>query len=82
MTAEQIEKLLLRIKRSDDGPELIEYLEQLSADNYKSWKSDIPERDQEHKGYAKCIDSLLKSFQDCSKEKEVDSLATHGKHLY
>ena len=83
MTEEKIMKMMARIKRSSDGPEFIEYLETLSKDNYKSWVSDAPDRDQEHKGYAKCIDSLIQTFKDCTIEKQkVDPQSVHGDHAY
>lgn len=60
-------QMLLRIKLSQEGPEFIEYLKDLSKDNYESFKRSAPELDEYHKGYAYAIDSLLECFEQCSK---------------
>lgn len=70
MTEEQAIKLLRRIKQSDDGPEFIEYLEKLSQQNYKAWKKSSSEDVFIKQGYAICVDSLLESFAECTKEIE------------
>ncbi len=62
---EEIRKLLTRIKRSDDGPGLIAYFEELSQDNYQAWKRDDAQNDGIHKGYALALDNLIELFNDC-----------------
>lgn len=79
---EKLIKMLSRIKKSPDGPELIEYLEELSADNYRAFKNGPHDRDALCKGYAIAIDSLIKSFQNCDQEKEKDPLAEQAKSAW
>lgn len=67
MEEERILQLLSRVKASQDGPELIEYLQQLSLDNYKAFKKSRPEANEVHKGYAQAIDGLLSCFENCDK---------------
>lgn len=70
---EQVRLLLKRIKDNNmvdgDGQAFIDYLETLSKENYLAWLSHGPDKDQMHKGYALCVDSLLESFATCSKRK-------------
>lgn len=63
---ERVLKMLDRIKRSPDGAELIEYLQELSLMNYKAFKQSDPSSDEYCKGYAVAIDSLIESFANCT----------------
>jgi hypothetical protein len=62
---ERIKALLTRIKKSPDGKDFIDFLSELSNDNYHSWKASDPEMDQFHKGYAFAVDTLLDNFKEC-----------------
>ena len=57
-------KMLHRISQSQDGPELFEYLKELSAINYKVFKKCAPHTSDYCKGYAVCVDSLTEAFED------------------
>ncbi len=57
-----------RIKTGSEGPELIEYLELLSKQNYEAYKRDKAENNEIDKGYAICVDSLIKLFAECDKD--------------
>lgn len=63
---ESVLKLLDRIKKTQDGKELIEYLNELSAMNYRVFKKSSPDTDEFCKGYAVCVDSIIESFENCS----------------
>lgn len=64
-------KLIRRIKVSKmvdgDGQQFIEYLEELSKDNYEAFKIHSAEMNDIHKGYAQCVDFLLQCFANCEK---------------
>jgi hypothetical protein len=68
-------KMLARIKRSADGPELIEYLERLSNDNYRAFKNGAPERNELCKGMAIAYDSLIQTLENCTKEQPKPQVA-------
>lgn len=63
---EKILKLLDRLKKTQDGKELLEYLEELSKMNYKIFKKSSPDTDEFCKGYAVAVDSLIESFENCT----------------
>lgn len=56
-------RLLQRVVVSADGPELLEYLRSLSADNYRAFKADPESLNEYHKGYANGIDSLIECLE-------------------
>ena len=58
-------KLISRIKHGPDGSEFLNYLHTLSKDNYEAFKSSPAVASEVHKGYALCIDSLIKVFETC-----------------
>lgn len=64
----ETKQLLLRLKKSADGQEFIDYLLELSNDNYEAFKKDGAAMNDIHKGYAIAIDNLLKAFAECDKE--------------
>jgi hypothetical protein len=66
-TESEILRLILRIKTSPDGEDFIKYLETLSDDNYNAWKRSDPNVGDIHKGYAQCIDNIIKLFQECGR---------------
>ena len=66
MTDEQVNLMLKRIKTAE--PEIIEYLQELHKNNYEKWVSSSQQMNDIHKGYAICVDSLIKSFEQCDKE--------------
>jgi len=68
-------KLLRRIKQSKmiegDGKQFMEYLEDLSKENYEAFKIHGAEMNDIHKGYAQCVDFLLECFANCEKEPNI-----------
>ena len=58
-------KVLSRIKCTQDGNDFIEYLRELSEDNYEAFKKDHFDNDRVHKGYGIAIDGLIKLFETC-----------------
>jgi hypothetical protein len=69
---ESVKKLLKRIRISKmiegDGEQFMEYLQELSLQNYQAFKEEGAEMNDVHKGYALCVDFLLESFANCDKE--------------
>jgi hypothetical protein len=65
VSEERILKTLSRIKSTQDGIDLIEYLQTLSKDNYIAFKREGSSMNDVHKGYALAIDSLLETFESC-----------------
>lgn len=61
-------RMINRIKTSPDGQDFINYLEDLSLDNYLAFKRSDPAQSELHKGYALCIDNLIKLFNECDIE--------------
>jgi hypothetical protein len=76
MDEHQIVLLLRRIKQSQDGPQFIEYLEMLQQENYQRFKKSSGEDVFVTQGYALCVDSLLQSLAECSKDLESNSSLT------
>lgn len=62
--------LLRHIKTSPDGPEFIDYLEELSRQNYQAFKLSSKDASEIHKGYALAVDSLLELFLRCDQNQE------------
>ena len=79
MTEEQVMSLFKRIKTGEDGPQLIEYLEKLSKENYIRWKLSDDNDIFVKQGYAIAVDSLLAILGECTKERQVppSSLTTN-----
>jgi len=48
---------------SPEGIDFVAYLKELSLDNYRSFKTDTPEMNEIHKGYAMAIDSLIDALE-------------------
>ena len=78
---EQKLKLFKRIKSNamvdGDFDEFMDYLGQLSADNYKAFKAHGAEMNDIHKGYALCVDFIIECFANCDKvavKSEQDQL--------
>lgn len=71
MDKEQTNILLTRIKLTADGIAFIDYLKQLSADNYQAFVRDTSEMNEIHKGYAIAIDSLISAFENSDKKPTV-----------
>ena len=71
MDNESTLKLIARIKHSKmiegDGQQFIDYLKDLSKDNYEAYKIHPAEMNDIHKGYAQCVDFLLECFANCEK---------------
>jgi hypothetical protein len=57
-------KMLHRISQSPDGPDLLEYLGELSKINYDIFKKCAPHTSDYCKGYAVCVDSLIEAIED------------------
>lgn len=64
-------KMLVRILRSKDGPEFLDYLKELSALNYLMFKKSGPDNDQFCKGYAVAIDSLHEAFLKATEKLKI-----------
>ena len=82
LSDEEVKKLLKRMKHDQivegDGKQFMEYLAQLSFENYEAFKTHTVEMNDIHKGYALCVDFLIESFANCEKEAvktEQDELA-------
>ena len=73
MDEDKVLRLCSRIFASEDGIELVEYLEQLSKDNYQAFLNDAQEFNEMHKGYAQSLEHLIKLFKTSS-----DRLARKG----
>lgn len=68
-------KLLHRIKQTQDGLDFIDLLKTLSLNNYESFKKDNSTSNDIYKGYAIAIDSLIKAFESATdKEANKDVL--------
>lgn len=48
-----------RIAKTEDGKDMISYLQNLSSNNYKAFKGDEVTRNEYHKGYAVCCDEII-----------------------
>jgi hypothetical protein len=46
--------------------EFVDYLRELSEQNYRGFKHDGFELGEMHRGYAICVDSLLDKFAECN----------------
>lgn len=72
----ELNKLLNRIKQTQDGIDFIEYLKVLSYQNYQSFKKDDSDKNDVYKGCAIAIDDLIKAFENASEKqasvKEID----------
>ncbi len=67
---EQVRGMLNRLMLSEEGPDFLDYLKDLSEDNYKSFKTDTQEMNEIHKGYAIAIDSLIMALETSVKPIE------------
>ena len=65
----ELNKLLNRIKQTQDGIDFIEYLKGLSYKNYQSFKKDDSSKNDVYKGYAIAIDDLIKAFENASEKQ-------------
>jgi hypothetical protein len=74
------QELLKRIKKSPDGQDFIDYLTELSLDNYKAFKNNPSSLNDIHKGYALAIDSLLEAFERCTLDKEENTFDFQSTH--
>lgn len=63
MQDNQTEEMLKRVMISQEGIDFVDYLKQLSLDNYKAFKAGSSEENEIHKGYALAIDSLIISLE-------------------
>lgn len=70
VSEKQIQVLLKNIMVSPEGSELLDYLKDLSLQNYNSYKTDDSSMDGIHKGYAIAIDSLIRSLELSVEEKK------------
>lgn len=69
---ESILKVIARIKVSSDGDDFLNYLKQLSRDNYDGFKRASAEMNDIHKGRALALDALIHLFE-CCEDKLRDS---------
>jgi len=67
--------LLVRVKRSDNGPELIDLLKRMSLKNYQRFKAATSEANDVFKGYAIAIDEVVGLLEGCD-----DRLRERGKN--
>ena len=65
-----ISRMIQRIKVSPEGNEFIEYLNELSMDNYLAFKRCHIDANEFHKGYAFSIDNLIVMFEECDIKNE------------
>ena len=56
-------EMLKRVMISQEGIDFVDYLKELSLENYKSFKVGSVEENEIHKGYALAIDSLILSLE-------------------
>jgi len=75
MARDKVLSMLLRIRLSPDGEDFLEYLKELSEDNYNAWKTDPTDMNDIHKGYAVAIDNLIQIFNECgaNRKKPADT---------
>lgn len=66
MDNNQINALLYRIKQTQDGLDFIEYLKELSLNNYEEFKKCPSDCNDIVKGSAIAYDHLIKVFEKCS----------------
>lgn len=66
MDNSQTRAMLYRIKQTQDGLDFIEYLKELSKNNYKEFKECESKYNDVVKGMALAYDGLIKVFDDCS----------------
>lgn len=62
---EETLKMLLRIRRSSDGDDLLDFLRKKSVTNYNNWKRDRAENNDVYKGKALILDELVDLFETC-----------------
>ena len=70
LNEEPIRSVVRHIMQSADGQDLIEYFQELSDDNYESFKRSDSSMNDIHKGYALCIDNLIEVFKSYNKTNE------------
>lgn len=68
MADEQVLLMFRRLFLSQDGKDFMLYLAMLSEDNYNSFKNSDSTMNDIHKGYALCIDNIIRLFENCNKE--------------
>jgi len=68
MLDDQRLRLISRLNASQDGIDFLEYLKDLSRDNYEAWKKDPAVTNDVHKGYAQAYDNLIMLFENCDTE--------------
>lgn len=61
---EQILRLIFRLKSSQDGIDFLNFLEQLSKENYEEFKRASSDRNDIYKGRALALDALIKLFNE------------------
>jgi len=69
---EQVIEMFKRIKHGTDGQDFMEYLAELSRQNYEAFKKNDSSMNDIHKGYATAVDSLLETFTKCDQYKEPE----------
>lgn len=62
---EDILKTIGKIKVTSDGADFLNYLKELSKDNYEGFKKASQEMNDVHKGRALALDSLIALFDNC-----------------
>ena len=62
---EELLKVVSRIKATQDGIDLYEFLLTLSRNNYKAFKSSPNEFNDIHKGQAIALDGIIELFESC-----------------
>ncbi len=69
MSEEQVLLLFKKLEKLPEGVDLLSYLRQLSKDNYNSFKKSDSNMNDIHKGYALCVDSIIRLFENCSRKQ-------------
>ena len=65
---EKLLKMLVRMKRSKNGPEFMTWMRDLSDINYRIFKKSAPETSEFCKGYAVAIDSIVESIENAARK--------------
>ena len=76
LSREQIMSFGRKLQAQGDLLDLLTYFQDLSEENYQSFKKSDSEMNDIHKGYALCIDNLSQVFEACLEEDKQKPLFT------
>lgn len=72
MDNEQVLKLFSRLKQTQEGIDLLEYLEFVDVQNFKDFKKSDSSMNDIHKGIAIAYEGLIKLFNLCDDSLKQD----------